>query len=82
MKTIQLSLTNSRILESCDSLITKIEGLRAVTEPEKKMKVLLSDLTKSAAGNLLIVQDFLINGNEVSDFDLLDLIGDYSESIN
>lgn len=82
MKTIHLSIRNTELLESCDSLISMIEGLRAITETEKKFKSLLSDITKSAAGNLLVVQDFLINGNDVSDFELLDLIGDYTESIN
>ena len=82
MKTSHLSLANSEILESCDSLISRIDRLRTATETEKKLKVLLANLTKSAAGNLLVVQDFLINGNDVSDFELLDLIGDYTESIH
>ncbi|HRQ55034.1 MAG TPA: hypothetical protein PL018_12305 [Ignavibacteriaceae bacterium] len=82
MKTINLSDTTGKTLEFCETLIDKIEVLNPITETEKKFKTLLSDITKSIAGDLLTVQDFVINGSEVSDFELQDLISDFVESVN
>ena len=82
MKTINLSESTWKTLELCETLIDKIEVLKPITETEKKFKTLLSDMTKSIAGGLLAIQDFVINGNEISDYELQDLISDFVESVN
>ena len=82
MKTIHLTETTRKILIDSETLINQIEGLRVITEPEKKLNAFLTDIAKTVVSDLLIIQDLLINGNEVNDFDLMDLIGDYIESIN
>lgn len=82
MKTINLSESTMKALESCETLIDKIDVLKPLTETEKKFKTLLSDMTKSIAGDLLTIQDFVINGSEVSDFELQDLISDFVEMAN
>jgi len=82
MKTINLSESTGKILEICETLINQMEVLIPITETEKKFKTLLADITKSIAGDLLTIQDFVINGSEVSDLELQDLISDFVESVN
>ena len=82
MKTIQILDTTRKILDNTENLIDEMQRLRAITGTEIRFKELLVKITQSIAGDLIIIQDLVINGNEVNDFDLIDLIGEYSEQIN
>jgi hypothetical protein len=82
MKTIQLIDTTRKILDNTENLIDELQRLRTITGTETRFKELLVKITQSIAGDLIIIQDLVINGNEVNDFDLIDLIGEYIEQIN
>lgn len=82
MRTIDISLANVNILKSMEVLSGQLQNLRAVTGTEIKFKSFLKDRVKSITSELLVIQDLLIYSDEIDEFALMDLIGDYVETIN
>lgn len=82
MRTTNINISTESILKLTESLLNQIQNLQPGTETESKLKKILSEISNGIVSDLLILQDFLQSGNEISELELMTMLTDYEVIIN